>query len=108
MKIFKNIPIDIVLHILYYDNKTIKNGKIVNIVNKLDRIKYQNIIHLLENKPKINFIGEIMDHYRGYSHHEYVSFTGGGKYVGGFYQYYKLTYDRYLHKYEFHKCSLIN
>ena len=47
MNIFKNTPIDIVLHILSYDNKTIKNGKIVNIVNKLDRIKYQNIIHLL-------------------------------------------------------------
>ena len=108
MNIFKNTPIDIVLHILSYDNKTIKNGKIVNIVNKLDRIKYQNIIHLLENKPKINFIGEIMGHYREYIHHEYVTFLKGGKYEGGFYTYYELTYNRYLHKYDFRKCSIIN
>ena len=107
MNIFKNTPIDIVLHILSYDNKTIKNGKIVNIINKLDRIKYQNIIHLLENKPKINFIGEIMGHYREYSFHEYVSFPGG-KYVGGFYTYYELTYNRCLHKYEFIEWSIIN
>ena len=109
MNIFKNTPIDIVLHILSYDNKTIKNGKIVNIINKLDRIKYQNIIHLLENKPKINFIGEIMDRYREYSYHEYVRFPEG-KYIGGFgiYQYYILTYNRCLHKYDFRKRSLIN
>ena len=63
----------IVLHILSYDNKTIKNGKIVNIVNKLDRIKYQNIIHLLENKPKIKYMGRIMDLYRG-CYQEHVTF----------------------------------
>ena len=109
MNIFENTPIDIVLHILSYDNKTIKNGKIVNIVNKLDRIKYQNIIHLLENKPKIKYIGEIMGHYREYIHHEYVSFIGGIKVgVGGFYEYYTLSYNRYLHKYDFRKCSIIN
>ena len=33
MNIFKNTPIDIVLHILSYDNKTIKNGKIQLLLN---------------------------------------------------------------------------
>ena len=44
-----------------------------------------------------------MGDYREYTHHEYVTFTGGGKYVGGFYQYYNLTYNRYIHKYDFRK-----
>ena len=102
MKIFKNTPIDIVLHILSYDNKTIKNGKIVNIVNKLDRIKYQNIIHLLENKkPKIKYIGIIWSFYGEY--HEYVTFPGRV-----YYEYYILSYNRYLHEYKFRKEYLNN
>ena len=103
MNIFKNTPIDIVLHILSYNNKTIKNSKIVNIVNKLDRIKYQNIIHLLENKPKIKYIGNIMNFYGGYSFQEYVSFPGRK-----YYEYYTLSYNRYLHEYKFHKEYLNN
>ena len=52
MEIFKFIPIDIVNNILSYDNRfVIRNG---NVVNKLNTIKYKNVIHLLENKPKIN------------------------------------------------------
>ena len=101
MNIFKNTPIDIVLHILSYDNKTIKNGKIVNIVNKLDRIKYQNIIHLLENKPKIKYIGIIWSFYGEY--HEYVTFRGRL-----YYEYYTLSYNRCLHKYDFRKEYLNN
>jgi hypothetical protein len=96
MNIFKNIPIDIVLHILSYDNKTIKNGKIVNIVNKLERIKYQNIIHLLENKPKIY----------------YNSFLISSPFVilqAKEYQiFYSLKYDKYLHEYTFSREHVNN
>lgn len=50
MEIFKNTPIDIVKNILLYDKRfSIRNG---TIMNKLDTIKYENIIQLLENKPK--------------------------------------------------------
>jgi hypothetical protein len=51
MEAFKNAPIDIVNHILSYDERyIIRNG---NIVDRLDKIKYKNIINLLEKKPKI-------------------------------------------------------
>jgi hypothetical protein len=50
MEIFKNIPDDIVKYILSYDKRfSIRNGI---IMNRLDTIKYENIIQLLENKPK--------------------------------------------------------
>lgn len=61
MKIFKDLPTDIVNHILSYDNRfIIRNG---SIMNKLNMIKYKTIIHLLEHKPKIMHYPYIMSPY---------------------------------------------
>jgi len=56
-EIFQNIPFEIVKHILSYDKRyIIRNGNII-IINPIDIIKYQNIIRLLESKPKIQDSG---------------------------------------------------
>jgi hypothetical protein len=82
MNIFKYTPIDIVTNILSYDNRfVIRNG---NLVSRLDKIKYKDIIHLLENKPIIKY---------KFRYNPIVFLPGR--------IYYRLTYIIDLHKYEF-------
>ena len=58
MEIFEHTPDDIIKYILTYDNRfAIRNG---NIVNRLDTIKYENIIQSLENKPKLWFNNKLI------------------------------------------------
>lgn len=61
MNIYKYVASEIVNNILSYDNRfVIRNG---NVVNKLDIIKYKNIIQLLEFKPNPDYLVDWMCSY---------------------------------------------
>jgi len=49
----KNLPMDVVINILYFDGRfRVSGGEIINL---LDKNKYKDIIHFLLNKPLPRF-----------------------------------------------------
>ena len=49
----KNLPIDVVINILYFDGRfRVSGGEIISL---LDKNKYKDVIHLLLNKPLPHF-----------------------------------------------------
>jgi len=49
MNLTKNLPIDVVMHILRFDARFSVRGE--KIIDKLDKNKHQNVIRFLVNKP---------------------------------------------------------
>jgi hypothetical protein len=48
------LPVEIIHHILQYDRRfIICNGKIVKVIDKLDKMKYCHVCELLKKRPKI-------------------------------------------------------
>ena len=72
MILIKNLPIDVVMHILRFDSRFSIRGE--KIINKLDKRKHKDVIHFLINKPLPYFRIHVRE-FREKCHAVYLSYN---------------------------------